>query len=185
MKLGVRSQKLGVGRIFCPILFSILLTQNSAASIQRYSCPTDVETLTTLMLRDLPSYANRVSSSSNRITSPTGTYVILAGKAEFAPLSLGPGEYTPDSANAPPQQVFFTTLERQYTARNVTELQEYHWLFLVQTNSGWRFVMMFSQTGSYPGGRPPTAPRDSSNGVIGRGVQIWLRDCRAGVIRPL
>lgn len=145
----------------------------------------DVETLTTQLLRDLPSYANRVSQRSRRRnrTVDIYSYVLLAGRPEFVPLTLGPGEYTPvDSASLvePPQQVFITTLERQYIDGKPVELQDYHWLFLTKTDSGWRLAMMFSRTGPYLGGQPPTPPRDSSNGVIAQAISTWLRDCRGG-----
>ncbi|MFB2935758.1 hypothetical protein ACE1B6_10945 [Aerosakkonemataceae cyanobacterium BLCC-F154] len=188
----MRSHNLVTKGIFLFFLCSLyfltsVLFENSAANSQNYVCPADVESLTNLLLRDLPSYANRVSSRSNSIDSPTGTYVIVAGKAEFAPLTLGPGVYEPAAPVAGelvPKQVFFTTLERQYLANRSDLLQHYHWLFLVKSDSGWRSVMLYSQLGSYPSQNAPTAPRESSTGIIGKAVQIWLRDCRAGVIKP-
>ena len=153
-------------------------------------CPADVETLIALLLRDLPSYANRVTQRARRRDRSVEvySYVILAGRPEFEPLTLGPGEYTdarPTSNSPDIKQVFITTLERQYVGNKPVQLQQYHWLFLTKTNSGWRLAIMFSQTGLYPAFRPPTAPRESSQGVISQAIQIWLRDCRAGVIRPL
>lgn len=150
-------------------------------------CPADVETLIALLLRDLPNYANRVTQRA-RLRSRSVevySYVLLAGRPEFEPLTLGPGEYTqaaPDSNSEDLRQVFITTLERQYVGNKPVLLQQYHWLFLIKTDSGWRLAMMFSQIGLYPNERPPTAPRESSPGVIGQAIQIWLRDCRAGVI---
>ena len=149
------------------------------------ACPANVEPLVTELLKDLPSYANRVSQQARRLnrTADFSSYVLVAGRPEFAPLTLGPGEYTPSVASAdPPQQIFFTTLERQYTLGKAIELQQYHWLFLTQTTSGWRLAMMFSQIGPYPAGRPPTPPRDSSNGVIAQAIRTWLGDCRSGAV---
>ncbi|MBE9227096.1 hypothetical protein IQ264_16835 [Phormidium sp. LEGE 05292] len=188
----MRGQNLATKGIFLFFLCSFcfltsVLLENSSANSQNYVCPADLETLTNLLLRDLPSYANRVTSRSNPINSPSGTYVILAGKPEFAPLTLGPGVYSPAApveGEGVPKQIFFTTLERQYLANRANLLQNYHWLFLVKSNSGWRSVMLYSQLGSYPSANPPTAPRESSTGIIGQSVQIWLRDCRAGVIKP-
>ncbi|HAZ48578.1 MAG TPA: hypothetical protein DDW76_16415 [Cyanobacteria bacterium UBA11369] len=156
---------------------------------QRLWCPKDLETLITLLLRDLPSYANRVTQRARRRSRSVEvySYVILAGRPEFEPLTLGPGAYTPtapDSNSEQLRQVFITTLERQYVGNKPVLLQQYHWLFLTHTDSGWLLAMMFSQTGLYSDERPPTAPRESSQGVIGQAIQIWLRDCRAGVIRP-
>lgn len=139
------------------------------------------------MLKDLPSYANRVMQRSRRLSRTTGSmsYVLVAGQPEFEPLTLGPGEYTPPTTATdlePPKQVFFTTLERQYRDRKASYLQLYHWLFLTQTTEGWRVAMMFSRIGS-SSERPPTPPLESSKGVVGQAVKVWLRDCRAGAIR--
>ncbi|NJL38263.1 MAG: hypothetical protein HC899_17105 [Leptolyngbyaceae cyanobacterium SM1_4_3] len=149
------------------------------------TCPEEVESLTAMLLRDLPSYANRVSQRArNRERSlDVSGYVLLAGQPEFEPLSLGPGEYTPTALEDTPTQVFFTTLERQYVSGEAVQFQHYHWLFLTQAESGWRFVLMLSQIGSPPD-EPPSPPTDTSNGVIGRAIQIWLRDCRSGDVQP-
>ncbi len=165
-----------------------LLAADSSPSTPSSKCPTDVKTLTSMLMRDIPSYANRVLRRVRRLdrTANSFSYVIVAGNPEFEPLQLGPGEYT-SAASAtnlePPQQVFFTTLERQYLGGKATESQHYHWLFLSQTPGGWRLVMMFSRIGSSSRERSPTPPRESSNGVIGQAVSIWLQDCRAGAIR--
>jgi len=153
------------------------------------TCPADVETLTSQLIRDLPSYANRVIQRSRRLnrTVDSFSYVLVAGKPEFAPLSLGPGQYSSAASVAdvePPKQVFITTLERQYLGGKAIESQHYHWLFLTQTPGGWRLALMFSRIGSSSPGRSPTPPRESSKGVIGQAVTLWLRDCRAGAIRP-
>ena len=151
------------------------------------NCPKDIETLTNKLLLDLPSYANRVSQSARRLSRPVDVYgyVLIAGRPEFAPLTLGPGVYKPANSTDPqqPQQVFLTTLERQYIARKAVELQEYHWIFLTQTSSGWRLAIMFSRIGTYPNKQPPTPPRDSSDGVIAQAIRTWLRDCRDGAIK--
>jgi hypothetical protein len=161
------------------------LVQNSS----RASCPADVQTLVNLLLRDLPSYANRISQRARRRSRSVDlySYMLLAGRPEFLPLTLGPGEYTPAAPVAGSedlQQVFITTLERQYVGNKPVELQHYHWLFFTKTQSGWRLAMMFSQIGGYPAQRPPSPPRDSSQGVVAQAIQLWLRDCRAGTIRP-
>jgi hypothetical protein len=168
---------------------SHFLSADSSLPTKSPNCPADLETLTSWLLRDLPSYANRVMQRSRRLsrTVDSFSYVVVAGRPEFEPLSLGPGQYTPaDPATEvePPQQVFFTTLERQYRSGKAINTQLYHWVFLTQTPDGWRLAMMFSRIGSSSAGRPPTPPRESSNGVVGQGVSTWLRDCRAGAIRP-
>ncbi|WP_224411503.1 hypothetical protein [Oscillatoria salina] len=167
---------------------SLLLAQPNQAINNNSTCPTDVKILTEQMLKDLPSYANRVIQRARRLDRDVDifSYVIIAGRAEFEPLTLGPGEYNP-APNAialePPQQIFFTTLERQYTDEKAIETQHYHWLFLVQTDSGWRVVTIFSRLGSPSAERPPLPPRETSKGVIGQAVKLWLRDCRAGTLR--
>ncbi len=151
------------------------------------TCPADVNTLTSQLLKDLPSYANRVIQRARRLdrTVDSFSYVLVAGNPEFEPLSLGPGEYTssaPDT-DSEPEQVFLTTLERQYRDGRAFYREHYHWLFLTQTPDGWRLALIFSRIGSASEGRPPTPPRESSNGVVGQAVNLWLRDCRMGTLR--
>ncbi|MEC4813718.1 MAG: hypothetical protein SAK29_10680 [Scytonema sp. PMC 1069.18] len=147
-----------------------------------------LETLTKQFLQDLPSYANRASQRARRLNRMTDvfSYMVVAGRPEFERLPLNPGDYTRDkltTVSEEVEQVFFTTLERRYTAGKAIELQLFHWLFLTRTKSGWQFVMMFSQIGSYPKNEPPTPPQDSSNGIVAQGIKAWLRDCRAGSLR--
>ena len=142
-----------------------------------------LELLTTRLLRDLPNYANRASQRSRRLARKTDifSYVLLAGKPEFKPLPVKSYGNTAEGTISPEvKQVFFTTLERQYIGGKVVEFEEFHWLLLTKAESGWRRVMMFSQTGSSQPQILPTPPRESSNGHIGQAVDLWLRDCRAG-----
>ncbi|MDX2096692.1 MAG: hypothetical protein SFW36_02865 [Leptolyngbyaceae cyanobacterium bins.59] len=149
------------------------------------ACPTDLPTLTSLLIRDLPSYANRVSQRARRrVKSPIpAVHVLLAGRPELVPLSLSTYSEGLKNTPEPLQQIFLTTLERQYTDRRVTDLQSYHWLFLTETPSGWRLAMMFSRLGHTTPNAPLSPPRDTSDGVIAQAVEEWLRDCRSGVIR--
>ncbi len=164
-----------------------LTASNACAQTPGSDCQKqDIETLTNQLVKDLPSYTNRVIQKSRRLKRSVDiySYVLLAGKPEFATLSLGPGEYTPTTPTTEqPQQVFITTLERQYNTGKLVQLQQYHWLFLTQTNSGWRLAFMFSRTGTYPNKQPPTPPRESSNGAVSQAVKTWLRDCQAGTLR--
>ncbi|MBW4672347.1 MAG: hypothetical protein KME60_34255 [Cyanomargarita calcarea GSE-NOS-MK-12-04C] len=138
-------------------------------------------------MRDLPGYANRGSQRARRLSRQADvySYMVVAGRPEFAPLPLNSGVSSVDASKTNSdgvKQVFFTTLERQYTARKAVQLQQFHWLFLTKSESGWRKVMMFTQTGYYPVNKqPPSPPRDSSNGVIAQAVDTWLQDCRAGI----
>jgi hypothetical protein len=149
----------------------------------RVTCPADVATLTTAMLRDLPSYINRayLRTLGNK---PGGmSYAIAATQPNFEPLPTLSSEYTnPQDPNL--HQVFFTMLERQYLGRQMAELQNYHWLFLSQTPDGWKIALMFSRLGSYPAGKlPVTAPQDSSQSLTAQAIRMWLRDCQAGAVR--
>ncbi|MEM8637796.1 MAG: hypothetical protein AAGG51_03115 [Cyanobacteria bacterium P01_G01_bin.54] len=141
------------------------------------SCPTQVEPLTAALLTDLPSYANRVVQRSRTLASGRAqTYVILAGRAEFEPLPV----YRDDPST---EQVFFTTLEQVFTETGVRSQQHFHWLFLTQTPEGWHLVALLTRFGESNPALEPLPPRESSNGVVGQAVQLWLRDCRAGTVR--
>ncbi|MDJ0735372.1 MAG: hypothetical protein QNJ47_15165 [Nostocaceae cyanobacterium] len=147
----------------------------------------NLEILTTNLLRDLPSYANRATQRARRLRRETDvySYMLVAGKPEFVPLALNPGEeniQVRPKTSEDTKQVFFTTLGRQYIGGKVVEVQEFHRLLLTKSDGNWWMVMMFSQTGSYPKTKPPTPPRDSSNGVVAQGIKTWLRDCRAGTV---
>lgn len=144
-------------------------------------CPTDVASLMPIMLRDLPSYANRVIvRARGQADVSTLTSVITAGKAEFEPLPL-----SADSSTDPNlKQVFFTTLERQRTGDTIYELQQYHWLFLTQTETGWQLALSYTRTASYPSAdKPITPPRESSQAPIAQAAKLWLRDCNAGSVK--
>jgi hypothetical protein len=152
-----------------------------------FSCPNNLEALVERMLLDLPSYSNRVIQRTRSIIKDkqltTQRYIIVAGKAEFQPLPSQNTEYTPITPDSS-EQVFFTTLEREYRHNRVVETQNYHWLFLTKTENGWRRVMMYSRFG-VGANIPAMPPQTTTNGVIGRAIGIWLEDCRAGVLKSL
>ena len=154
---------------------------NSSGNI---SCPDNLKQLTPLLLKDLPSYSNRVIQRTQRANRKAGirNYIITASQAEFEPLNLPRIQYNPISEEEA-EQVFFTVLERQYNNKKIIKIQTYHWLFLTQTSDGWRMVIMFSRFGNSQAKNPPAPPIETSNGIIGRGVQLWLKDCRAGTVR--
>lgn len=166
-------------------------------------CPEDIETLTALLIRDIPNYTNRVlqrtvaALPNNDVDGREPyrpSYVLIAGRPELEPLDLNDYTYTtsPD-AGGPITQLFFTTLSRQYSGLRDQQVQEYHWLFLTQSDDGWQLALMFSaiddvgnvrfSTGEAR--RTPLPPRENSHGSVGQAVQLWLRDCRAGAIYPL
>ncbi|MGM3309256.1 hypothetical protein ACSQ6I_25315 [Anabaena sp. WFMT] len=145
-----------------------------------------LETLTTQLLLDLPSYANRATQRARRLSRSVDIfpYVLVAGKPEFQALPLNPGIDTANKYESEGvEQVFFTTFERQYLNQKAVELQQFHWLFLTKTKNGWNVVMMFTRTGEYPVKPPIAAARESSSGAIAQGVKLWLRDCQAGSVR--
>lgn len=142
------------------------------------ACPQDLETVVGLLLEDLPSYTNRVIQRS-RLSGDGDreTYVITTGQPEFEPLALGGTQTVPPSPDAP-KQVFFTTLEQSFSHDEAIARENYHWLFLVLTPDGWRMATLFTRYGSIKREKPPSPPREASNGAIGQAVRLWLRDCR-------
>jgi len=166
------------------------------------ACPTDIETLTALILRDIPDYTNRVlqrtvavipnrninSPSSNSILNEPyrPSFVLIAGRPDLEPIDLNEYAFTTDAAaGGPLTQVFFTTLSRQYSGLKVNEVQEYHWLFLAAAPDGWWLSFMFSAIDNADTERSPLPPRENSQGSVGKAIQLWLRDCRAGAIDRL
>ena len=159
------------------------------------ACPADVETLTALLIRDLPSYTNRVlqrtvAALPNNETDGREAYrpstVLIAGRAEFEPIDLDDYTFTTESeAGGPISQVFLTTLSRQYAGLRDRQVQEYHWLFLTQANDGWRLAFIYSAIDDDLTVGAALPPRENSEGSVGKAVQLWLRDCRAGAIYPI
>ncbi len=148
-----------------------------SAGAQTTACPHQLEPLVAQMLPELPGYANRVALRSRRLSRdrPDPAYTMLAGRAEFEPLELSPGQPPPTE----PQQVFFTTLERQYAGARLLSRQSYHWLFLVQAGDGWRLAALYTRLGATRPEGSPSPPREASQSILGQAVQLWLRDCRA------
>lgn len=170
--------------LFQIIPIKLVNSQTERSSLADFSCPDNLEQLTSLLLKDLPSYSNRVIQRTQRANRKAGirNIIVTAGRAEFESLNLPRIQYNPID-DEDPQQIFFTVLERQYNNNQVTNIQTYHWLFLTQTDSGWQTVMMFSRFGNSKAIKPPSPPRESTDGIIGQGVQLWLKDCRAGTLR--
>lgn len=159
------------------------------------ACPDDVEMLTALIIRDLPGYTNRVLQRTVAALPGNDTdgrepyrpsFVIIAGRPEFEPIDLDDRTFTTESdAGGELSQVFFTTLSRQYAGLRDRQVQEYHWLFLTQASDGWRLAFMFSEIDDGQVTSAALPPRENSEGSVGKAVQLWLRDCRAGAIDPL
>ena len=148
------------------------------------TCPVKVEYLTDLLVRDLPSYTNRLIQQRRRRTDRTYSSVVTTSLPELQPIGTISREYPPQFPQFPPTQVFISTLERQYTGLQSAQLQQFHWLFLAQTSLGWRLVNIYTRTGGSPGANTPvTPPTESSKTVIGEAIGIWLNDCHLGRIR--
>ena len=132
------------------------IAQSSATTEDNFTCPDDLKALTALLLKDLPAYSNRVIQRTQDRNQAAGVenYLITASAAELEPLELPRLQYNPTD-HKEPKQVFFTVFERQYIDRQIVDIQTYHWLFLTQTDSGWRTVMMFSRFGNSAEDRPP------------------------------
>jgi hypothetical protein len=140
------------------------------------SCPKDQETLVSLLLKDLPSYTNRVIQRNRKFKDTLSLYILLAGRPEFEPLKLSNQQYQPLFTDTT-KQVFFTTLERQYLGNRAVKTENYHWLFLTPTNEGWKMVMLFSRFGSADKNQPSTPPIEANNSMVGQAIKLWLRDC--------
>lgn len=155
-----------------------------AVAESKQYCSKNVEALSSKLIADLPDYANRVIQITQDDNQEAGiyNYIIYAGKLETEPLNLPQIDYAPTASDST-EQIFFTTKERQYFNQEKIERETYHWLFVTLTQSGWHLVTMFSRFGNETKNTPPTPPQESSNGIIGQAVSIWLRDCRANAVR--
>ena len=171
---------------------------------QTIQCPNEIEPLAELLIRDIPSYTNRVRQRTVAVLPWTEAdvlrslesdeivrepyqpaRVLFAGKLNLEPLDLSDYAFTTvPQTGGDVTQLFFTTLSRQYVGLQVDETQEYHWVFLTQTTDGWRLAFMFSAIDGLPIVQIPTPPRESSDSSVGQALQLWLRDCRAGMVEP-
>ncbi|MEM6256235.1 MAG: hypothetical protein AAF821_25255 [Cyanobacteria bacterium P01_D01_bin.156] len=150
---------------------------------EQTACPQDFDTLSNLLVRDIPSYTNRILQSSvgDIATAYRPAYVITASQPDQMPLEIRDRVYTTQAdISQQTYQLFFTTLERQYSGLDATSIQHFHWLFLVPSDAGWQMAFMFSAIGDQESVLLP--PRDSSQGSIGQAVQRWLKDCHANAV---
>ncbi len=141
------------------------------------NCPQSLETLTDDLLKDLPAYANRVIQRS-RLSNDSfdNSYIILAGRPEFEPLPLQTAQYQPIFPDAT-EQLFFTTLERHYRTQQAVTFQSFHWVFFSKIKGKWQLIKVLSQLTALESESIPLPPEDTTNGVIGQGIRLWLRDC--------
>ncbi|MEY3826612.1 MAG: hypothetical protein RLZZ148_1428 [Cyanobacteriota bacterium] len=169
------------------VTFVLTMALNTPVSAEPLkTCPQDTESLIKLMLDDLPSYSNRViqrAIGDNREIQASNNYVIVAGRPEFTPLPLKVGSQRQEVVPNDVEQVFFTTMERQYSNQRVVPLQNFYWLFLTRTTKGWYMVTLYTQLASLYTGDVPLPPQEVSEGIVGTAIKLWLRDCRAGALR--
>jgi hypothetical protein len=145
---------------------------------QPFACPNKLQPLVDKMLKDLPSYANRVIQRSGNSYSKSSFkfYILVAGAADYRPLPLKVQQYDDAQPDKLTQQVFFTTLERHYDRQTIKDSQNYHWLFLTFSQGEWKMVMLYTQIGSTPA-------QENSQGIVGQAISLWLRDCQAGALK--
>ena len=162
----------------------LFLLSSQQVPNKSFACPQELKPLTERMLNDLPSYANRVIQRSrlpgNKVS--LSSYMIVAGQPNYQPLPLKVRQLDtklPDDT----KQVFFTTLERAFYKKSFQDSQNYHWLFLTSSGGHWQQVLLYTQLGSINPNNPPLPPQESSQGVVGQAVRLWLRDCEAGSLR--
>ena len=141
------------------------------------SCPTDLETLITQILPQLPSYANRVMHRSNRTQrNPKLNYILQAERLE----QLEPLPFEVEFQNADEiYPVFIKTSARRYEQDKLIKTKSYHWLFLRKSIQGWEFVKMFSKSNPYPRYGLYSLPGESSDSAIAQAIRLLLRDCQA------
>lgn len=176
----------------CPQL-PLLLTrskiqapENISAPTGRYQCPSTLAKLTPILLRDLPSYANRAAQSRRRSVKDLNySSYIVAGQPNLNPIAITNPEYSPAATQSSPQQLFISTLEKPFSSRQNIEQQRFHWLFLTQNNKGnWHLALMYSRLEKNAANPKILPPLDSRQSPLGEAVSTWLRDCRAGQIKP-
>jgi hypothetical protein len=148
------------------------------------TCPVKLDSLTNLLVRDLPGYTNRLIQQRRNRTDKLYSSIVTASMPELKPIETISREYPvvfPQSAST---QVFIGTLERQYTGLQFAQVQQFHWLFLAQTRLGWRLVNIYSRTSSFPTANTAISPPiESSKTVVGEAIRIWLNDCYLGKVR--
>ena len=154
-------------------------------------CPNDIKVLADLLTRDISDYGNRVIQKSSMYSHKLDflpIYIVTSTQAELEPLSIGSldeSSLQKTNENDNIQQIFFTSLERQYSnSQTIIEAENYHWLILTYNNQQWQLVQSFTRFGYPRGDKTVVSPiRDSTSGVIGQAVKIWLKDCQAGSLR--
>ena len=164
----------------------IARSQNATINQEnREQCPHDLSELASLLVSDISNYANRIIQKSSRRLKQEDqqrflpVYIILASQPELEPITIKQTQYR-EVKESQIEQIFFTTLERQYPGGNrIIETQHYHWLLLTPSQNHWQMVMLLTRFGIPNNSSIYTPPQDSTEGVMGRAIKLWLRDCWA------
>ncbi|OKH19591.1 hypothetical protein [[Limnothrix rosea] IAM M-220] len=132
------------------------------------------------LLADLPSYSNRVIQRARRLDrqEDTFSYIIEAGLPDFRPLPLKQQQFTSAAADTT-EQLFFTTLDKQYINDIPVYLENHHWLLVTPSSKGWAVVHLFSIVNRREPGTILIPPRNTTHGSVGKAIQLWLRDYNA------
>lgn len=150
-----------------------------------HTCNKDWKEMTQSLTRNIADYGNRIIQSSRiypNLERILPTYIITASIPDTQPLPLNnfASEKINTSFQEETKQLFFTTLERQYSHDSrIIEAQNFHWLILTLTPQGWQLVKAMTRF-AYPqsqGDFSISPPHDTTNGIIGQAVNLWLRDC--------
>jgi hypothetical protein len=148
------------------------------------TCPVKLSSLAELLVRDLPSYGNRIVQQRRKRSDKIYSSIVTASAPELQPLPIVSREYPSQFPQAAPTQVFISTLENQYTGSRSGQIQQFHWLFLAQTRQGWRLANIYTRTGGFPlANNPISPPIESSRTIVGEAIRIWLNDCYLGKLR--
>ena len=132
------------------------------------------------LLADLPSYSNRVIQRARKLDRQEDTfnYVIETGLPDFRPLPLKQQQFTAEAVDTT-EQIFFTTLDKQYIDDATVYFENHHWLFVTPASQGWAMVHLFSIVDRPAPGAIIVPPRNTTNGSVGKAIQLWLRDYNA------
>jgi hypothetical protein len=148
------------------------------------TCPAKLTDLSNALVRDIPSYTNRLIQRRRSRTDRVYSSIVTASMPEFQPIETISHEYPPRFPQTVPAQVFISTLERQYTGLGSIPLQQFHWLFIANTRMGWRLVNIYSRTSGSPRENNLITPSiESSKTAIGEAIRIWLNDCYLGKVK--
>ena len=164
---------------FSLVLISLGISASVADAVP--TCSKDFEPLMEEMLKELPAYINRVNTRARN----TKNSALLAAKADFQPLKLPTASENLGPQDPEVEQVFFSTLLRRLSDRQIVYQQEHHWLFMAPSERGWEFVQMYSVLSPYPVASISTAPRNSSEGSVATAIRNWLKHCHYQQTRSL